>query len=1192
MAREKCLDAFLTEPPLPLVALVGSRGQHNIITSSFATSEENQHVRYLSLDEDTQILDHAPSIADDNANVVLKRDWLHKHMHVAAAIAALWFTWEADGSRSATILRQIETFRQRCRPSCKIVLVLVQRSGLTGNLPPLTAPAKEDERLGALRKQADLDSRHVLTLVQVEADGEAARFDEASVKRVERSLLELALIYYKDESRNNKKARQLAGKSAPPHLVARHHFKRAYFSEVRRDAASASKHWLACAIALRDVLRLIVSPPTEKQRSSVRLHEVKRVAEFVNRKTTLGAFAGMRAAEACDTFRRHIRQFRPLAHAGACTLSAAALAAAGHVHWSWFCKQYRAFARLLESNAATGGASGGSSLAVVRFGTSGAHPQYAECGYYYQVAASCALERRRCAVRLTAALDSGTAAPAASAVLSLPVNLDVDGDTPDVIAAELGVSCEVSVTADSAIVIELLTRAYEHFKQSRQLRMILFLASQMAEEYFSSQDYEMAKRFFERVAKTYQKERWYTVLARIQHCLRVCARQLSLLNEFVSSSVSLLSARLSTAPEAAATLLKLLALVRIAPPSADLGDLADQRCPPPMSISAPPSSQHPSELRCHQAATSSASLPPLTTDTSPEGLPVFAPLASSVSVDLDGSHSLLCAITWSSQVIQLGEVAILQLRIQSYLATPLNPTALKLVTSDPALSTTLTTLPPDPSYPNKSKSVLPYSGRPGNAGDLADPQLVGSQRAEKPGRIAPQTVERPLCVEAGGDMVLRVLYEPKALGVVSIVGLSLQLGESPSALVLNVPLKAAQLTTDEPSNAPALPPRLTVVAPLPDVSLSLNHPPVVLTLEPTPATVTLATGTDMVERAAVTLVLAPATACVSGGAEAGFAAGIIADGVCSKPLPPPSGGAVVAAPNPAPIIASTTRVQSTSNVAGTPSSKMPAGEERPAVNSTVDVCSSGSSAPLCRGVHLTGPHIVSVDATPAPLTLPFLPPNTSHNAPVTLCTFTSGHLVLTATTSYSPAPGSPPQTVTNRFPFCVAPGLSMTTVLLNSAQQRRGLTCVAETFQAIIRVECLAPPPASIVVHGLTLLPAVPSSGGGDGESIQPRASSPKGAQTRLAGGDAWSNCTISLDADCSAFFELTSNVNTRALGAVAVNFTRADEQQISAQAQALQVLTHEHVRDALMHTTARTRCPRHPCVQSANLLPVPFARA
>lgn len=47
----------------------------------------------------------------------------------------------------------------------------------------------------------------------------------------------------------------------------------------------------------------------------------------------------------------------------------------------------------------------------------------------------------------------------------------------------------------------------------------------------------MAKRFFERVAKTYQKEQWYTVLAHIQRCLRVCAIRLSLLNEFVLSSI-------------------------------------------------------------------------------------------------------------------------------------------------------------------------------------------------------------------------------------------------------------------------------------------------------------------------------------------------------------------------------------------------------------------------------------------------------------------------------------------------------------------------------------------------------------------------------------------------------------------------------------------------------------------------------
>ena len=66
------------------------------------------------------------------------------------------------------------------------------------------------------------------------------------------------------------------------------------------------------------------------------------------------------------------------------------------------------------------------------------------------------------------------------------------------------------------------------------------------QEYFFAQDFEMTKRFFERVAKTYQKEGWYTMMAHIQRCLRVCAQQLGLLHEFVSASVALLSARLSS----------------------------------------------------------------------------------------------------------------------------------------------------------------------------------------------------------------------------------------------------------------------------------------------------------------------------------------------------------------------------------------------------------------------------------------------------------------------------------------------------------------------------------------------------------------------------------------------------------------------------------------------------------------------
>ena len=195
--------------------------------------------------------------------------------------------------------------------------------------------------------------------------------------------------------------------------------------------------------------------------------------------------------------------------------TAASLAAAGHVHWGWLGKQYRAFARRLE---AVGGVSGG---AAAKAAATGVHPQYTECGYYYQAAASCALERRKCAERLIAVAAlappaagaavmtlAPAAAPAAEPPAAFKPGINIDGVPATTVALELGVWHEVSVAADSGAVIELLTKAYEQFKQSRQLRMILFLATQMAEEYFYAQNFAMAKRFYERVAKTYQKESW------------------------------------------------------------------------------------------------------------------------------------------------------------------------------------------------------------------------------------------------------------------------------------------------------------------------------------------------------------------------------------------------------------------------------------------------------------------------------------------------------------------------------------------------------------------------------------------------------------------------------------------------------------------------------------------------------------
>ena len=94
--------------------------------------------------------------------MVLKKDWLHKHTHTTAAVVSLWFAWDSDVS-TAGILSTLEKFRSRCRPNCKIVVVLVQRRAL----------AETDDRLSALRKAADLDTKSLLML-SADGEGEAA----------------------------------------------------------------------------------------------------------------------------------------------------------------------------------------------------------------------------------------------------------------------------------------------------------------------------------------------------------------------------------------------------------------------------------------------------------------------------------------------------------------------------------------------------------------------------------------------------------------------------------------------------------------------------------------------------------------------------------------------------------------------------------------------------------------------------------------------------------------------------------------------------------------------------------------------------------------------------------------------------------------------------------------------------------
>ena len=144
-APDKGLDSFVVAKPSPLVALVGVQQLHSAFTNRQLLPHPDELApHYVSLEIETRFLDHHPGSGEDHQSVILKRDWLHKHTNVIAAVVCLWFDFGADSS-TAGILTTLEGFRSRCRPNCKIVVVLAQ----TSKDGPL---AGTDERLTTLRK--------------------------------------------------------------------------------------------------------------------------------------------------------------------------------------------------------------------------------------------------------------------------------------------------------------------------------------------------------------------------------------------------------------------------------------------------------------------------------------------------------------------------------------------------------------------------------------------------------------------------------------------------------------------------------------------------------------------------------------------------------------------------------------------------------------------------------------------------------------------------------------------------------------------------------------------------------------------------------------------------------------------------------------------------------------------------------
>ncbi|EJD08009.1 uncharacterized protein FOMMEDRAFT_138064 [Fomitiporia mediterranea MF3/22] len=388
-----------------------------------------------------------------------------------------------------------------------------------------------DGRLTFIRRTSGLDSRAALFVLSPVSPSELADF----VKSIQQALFDPAIEYYTSHAKRvRRKRNRHAQASVPAHGLApaaralplrpegwtvRYEYKMACFAEFRGEEEVALKHYQDSYSTLEG---MFTSPSILLPRTK-RWAEAKVLADSMNIKICKLFLYNAEHALALSQLNSHMRRF--------CDLSARVWGIDEDTYefWSWVARQYRIFAELLEqgtqfgltvpthvpsatTNASTTTAQPQLELEALR--ALGLNPNTAlmHPGFYYYFAAECT-ERRR--LRFLQALEGELAQGSVSQAPGFQNEKKVD---------HLG------------SILELYTKAYELFKKYSALlttlqnqmsgRFTLSIAYRIAQTYYESGKYDMSVRFFERIARTYSREKWGALLQPLLATWYACAQQL------------------------------------------------------------------------------------------------------------------------------------------------------------------------------------------------------------------------------------------------------------------------------------------------------------------------------------------------------------------------------------------------------------------------------------------------------------------------------------------------------------------------------------------------------------------------------------------------------------------------------------------------------------------------------------------
>ncbi|KAF8729668.1 hypothetical protein HU200_017620 [Digitaria exilis] len=516
----------LRTPPVSLVSIVGCPELHPSISAALSSQQPPMNTLALPDFSKASILARSGKARDPLAPPqapagILKKDWLLKHRtRVPAAVAALFRADQVSGDPAQWLqaCSDLENLKSAIQgKNTKLVVVLVQAQA--------SDELSEDVTV-ALRKRAEIDSRHMIVLVEQD-ETEWSR----SLSKLKNVFAELCSAFYKEEGRRIK-ARIEKRNFSSVELSIRYCFKVAVYAEFRRDWPEALKFYEEGVRVLREMIGTSTRlPPTQ------RLVEIKAVAEQFHFKiSTLLLHAG-KVVEAILWFRKHIRSYERVV----------GTPEVAFLHWEWFSRQFLVFGELIETSAATV-----PDTLSPRFGTAdNALTEWEfQPAYYYQLAATYLREKRyaiECSSSVANLTTEASGIPESvmpSVYVGQYVRLFEQGDTVSVLPlsdteyTSYALS-EAERFQDSYEIIALFRKAYESFQSLGATRMASACSRGMAIEYYAAGDFSNAKQLFDGVAGLYRQEGWTTLLWENLGYLRECSRKLNFLKDFISYSLEM-----------------------------------------------------------------------------------------------------------------------------------------------------------------------------------------------------------------------------------------------------------------------------------------------------------------------------------------------------------------------------------------------------------------------------------------------------------------------------------------------------------------------------------------------------------------------------------------------------------------------------------------------------------------------------